>query len=253
MNFSTPQSSLHPITIVAHRGLHDEFPENSIAAFDAARAAGFGWIECDVWCSADGQPVIMHDETLDRTAEAIGAIASMNASVLGQIRLKNAKGFIRKWRVPIGLPDGPVLVEVKPPDARELTSKVVSLTHGRKWEWMLQSFDIRNLFHARAVDPSVPAAALVESTDELEKAISARFPAVHARHDLLTEDTTHRLRNAGASIGVWTVNEFEDIERVVKLRPDRIITDNPQTVRFVLSQFAVAGICEAPRPLARII
>ena len=61
-------------TIVAHRGLHRQDPENSLAAAVAALRAGFEWIECDVWPSADGVPVLIHDETLDRTTTATGRV-----------------------------------------------------------------------------------------------------------------------------------------------------------------------------------
>ena len=111
-----PLSSPHAITIVAHRGIHDFFPENSIGAFEVAREAGFDWIEFDVWSSADGVPVIMHDETLDRTSEGTGLIAEKTSLELSRINLRGSSRDGSE-KVPVGLPAeaAAMLIEVKPP------------------------------------------------------------------------------------------------------------------------------------------
>jgi glycerophosphoryl diester phosphodiesterase len=56
--------------VVAHRGLHDEHPENSLRAFLAAWEAGVEWCECDVRGSREHEPFVIHDETLERTTDA---------------------------------------------------------------------------------------------------------------------------------------------------------------------------------------
>ena len=214
-------------------------------AFDLAREEGFAWIEFDVWPSADGLPVIMHDATLDRTAEATGPISEKLASELEKIPLKGADS-VRRWRVPVGLPHnrGAMLVEVKPFDARDLVVRIVESVESHETPWMLQSFDSKNLLHAWEIDPAITAAWLVESHSELEQAIDERWPVVHARHDLLDESSVAAMRNAGISIGAWTVNEEEDVRRMVLLRPDRIITDAPRRVRRMIEELESFGVRE---------
>lgn len=81
-------------TPIAHRALHDlsaQRPENSLSAVRAAVAAGYG-VELDVQLSADGRPMVIHDPTLERTAEAQGRVADFTAQQLAQIPLRHSAG-----------------------------------------------------------------------------------------------------------------------------------------------------------------
>ncbi len=71
--------------IYAHRGASAEFPENTIAAFQRAIDLRADGIELDVHLSSDGVPVVIHDETVDRTTDATGAVNTMTAEQLGQL------------------------------------------------------------------------------------------------------------------------------------------------------------------------
>lgn len=63
--------------IVAHRGYNDEAPENTLSAFRLAKSKGFNWIETDISLTSDGIPVLLHDETIDRTSNGTGNIKDM--------------------------------------------------------------------------------------------------------------------------------------------------------------------------------
>ncbi len=63
--------------MIAHRGFSSRAPENTIAAFDLAIDAGFDNIELDVHLSADGVPVVIHDDALDRTTDGSGQVSSL--------------------------------------------------------------------------------------------------------------------------------------------------------------------------------
>lgn len=79
---------------IAHRALHDlsaQRPENSLSAVRAAVAAGYG-VELDVQLSADGRPMLIHDATLERTAEASGRVDEFTAQQLAQIPLRHSAG-----------------------------------------------------------------------------------------------------------------------------------------------------------------
>src|SRR6476661_5043820 len=78
-------------TIVAHRGLHHDAPENSQAALVAALKAGFRWVECDVWDSLDGFPVVIHDESLERTTTGTGLVHQRRLDELRAMRLRNGR------------------------------------------------------------------------------------------------------------------------------------------------------------------
>lgn len=70
------------LQFVAHRGAVSRFPENTLASIAGALACGLQWVEIDVQFSADGQPVVIHDETLERTAGRPGVVGEMSLAEL---------------------------------------------------------------------------------------------------------------------------------------------------------------------------
>lgn len=77
--------SLDTRAAIAHRGGSKLGPENTLAAFRRAMTFGVDAIECDVHLSADGEPVVIHDDTLDRTTDARGAVSALTARQLGRV------------------------------------------------------------------------------------------------------------------------------------------------------------------------
>lgn len=236
---SPEQSDWRPL-IVAHRGLwKPRFPENSKAAFEWAREKAFSVVECDVWQSIDGEPIVIHDETLDRTTDAVGPVAAYSRVELGKVRLRH-EGASTEWRLPSLSEVAHLvsLVEIKPCDARGLVRRVIDLMPERGW--MLQSFDERNLGHALEYRPRTNVALLVEDPAMLEARL-VEFPSIHLRRDLLDEDLMSHFRAAATQVGVWTVNTVADVRRLVSLRPDRVITDEPEMVLQTLREAGVAA------------
>ena len=104
-------------TPLAHRGYHDlkaGRAENSLQAFAAAIAAGYG-IECDIQLSADGVPMVFHDDDLDRVAAEPGPLIARSAADLGRIRLKDSSDTIPTFAAVLRLVAGrcALLVELK--------------------------------------------------------------------------------------------------------------------------------------------
>lgn len=239
--------SFYDPIIVAHRGLHFRCPENSLTAFRRARDEGVPWVECDVWPSSDGQPIVLHDETLDRTTAGAGFVGMQDFRSLQAVQLKGDDGQpppderIPHLRDVIDAMSGReaaprpfrstgptgLLVEVKPSDQQAFVEDLVHLLSATSEVWMLQSFDEANLRHALAFNAETPVAMLVEDRAALERAIANGWKSIHLEHELLDATTARRLRRAGVSIGVWTVNLAHDLRRVVDLRADMIITDEP--------------------------
>jgi len=111
------------------------------------------------------------------------------------------------------------LVEIKPTDAKQFVQGVIEIMRGR--QWTLMSFDQANLYHAMEFDPNIRVAYLIDDPRDVDTAIAGKW-ATHIKHELLDERTTHRLRDAGLSVGVWTVNDEEALKRIVPLKPDLI-------------------------------
>ena len=221
-------------TIVAHRGLHRAHPENSVAAFELAVAEGF-WVECDVYASRDGVPVVIHDETVDRTSERQGRVDALDAAELEHTRLRGSDQTIptldRALRA-----GGSWLVEIKPPGARELVRRVVDHLNGRAGQWIVQSFHPENVVELWAYHPNAAGALLIEDPGMLERAVLESWTALHVSHDLLTPEVVSRSRERGCSVGAWTVNEPSDIRRILDLGIDVLITDEPWRARYATEE-----------------
>ena len=142
----------------AHRGLWspDGPPENSMAAFEAAAAAGVG-IELDVQLSKDGVPIVFHDPVLDRMTEASGLVWEHTAEDLAALPLGGTEERI-PWlsEVVKGLPMGtPVLVELKvsPVDPLAYLDAVQLALFGAPVEAALMAFDLNLCAAAQAKAP----------------------------------------------------------------------------------------------------
>jgi glycerophosphoryl diester phosphodiesterase len=223
--------------IVAHRGYCKTHPENSLSAFRAAERAGCAWVECDVQASADGVPIVIHDDTLDRTTSGAGPVSDKLCSDVSHLRLKfedrlTGEPVPTLPRLLAALrPATGILVELKPHDSPGLVRNVLKMLRAERRPWVLQSFDPANLLEVRARDPGAPAALLVEDAASLERAAGEAWAGVNADHVLLNGRVVAALRARGMSVGAWTVNAADDLRRVLALGPDWLITDEPVAAR----------------------
>src|SRR5579864_8516667 len=89
--------ALDRVVAIAHRGGSRLRPENTLAAFDHAMTLGVDGLECDVHLSRDGDVVVIHDATLDRTTDASGPVVARSVGELRQVdagfRFGEAEGF----------------------------------------------------------------------------------------------------------------------------------------------------------------
>lgn len=112
--FMSPQSGT--VLIAAHRGAHNDFPENSIASFKRAIELGVDIIELDIRHTKDGVPVLMHDRRVDRTTNGKGPVDSLTFEAIRKLRLKH-NGVVTDHQVPtleeaLTLARGKILVDL---------------------------------------------------------------------------------------------------------------------------------------------
>ncbi len=131
---------------VAHRGLHDEEkPENSLAAYEAAAAAGYA-IETDIYITRDGEIAVFHDETLERMTGDTRTVEACTMSELKALKLKNSEERIPTLGELLACVDGrvPLLIEIKNMTARkpkEAVLRIAEVLDGYKGEYAIQSFN----------------------------------------------------------------------------------------------------------------
>lgn len=225
--------------IIAHRCGGALAPENTLAGLGIAARLGCHGVEFDAMLSADGIPVLMHDETLERTTSGRGRMADLRASDLpaldagashhrafaGEpvptlVQVLDACAELGLW----------ANVEIKPSAGREVeTGRVVAQTAAGYRNILFSSFSMDALLQARDSAPAVPRAVLVGSlaTDLLQSVRRADACGLHMAASLAGAELLRPLREAGIVIACYTVNRRVEAERLFAVGVDAIFTDRP--------------------------
>ncbi|MEJ5202837.1 MAG: glycerophosphodiester phosphodiesterase family protein, partial [Anaerolineales bacterium] len=235
----------------AHRGASAHAPENTLAAFKLAVEHGADAIELDAKLSADGEVVVIHDQTVDRTTNGHGTVRKLKLEELK--KLDAGLHFGARFsgeRIPtlaevfesIGK-DLFINVEftnyASPGD--ELVVRVVELVRKYQLEErvLFSSFFAGNLIRAGNLLPEVPRGMLAEEgwSGWLARSVLRRRVAPHAIHPYFTDVTRDLVRKHHhwqRKIFVWTVNEEREMRRLFELGVDGVFTDDPRLARQVL-------------------
>ena len=241
-----PLSPLYPTTpiILGHRGASAYAPENTLAAFRLALEQGADGVELDVTLSADDAPVVIHDDTLDRTTDGRGPVRAHSLAELK--RLDAGRWFGLKFageRLPTlgeafaALGRGPLInVELKrdPSGAGRLPERVVTLIreHHLEQRVLISSFHYANLRRVRALAPELPLGLLYDPTEPagILRAVFAPGVQAEAHHPyfgLVGRLTMRWYRARGVRVNAWTVNSEGDLRRMLSAGVDGIITNHP--------------------------
>jgi glycerophosphoryl diester phosphodiesterase len=216
------------VIIFGHRGApgYPRTGENTIDSFTKALLAGATGLEFDVRRCADGQLVVIHDDTIDRTTTGRGHVANLTYEQLRQ--------FDAGFGAPIPLLSnvlqefgGKCLlnIELKSSGIAEDVKKLV-LENRLQDGVLVSSFDWDEL---RTLVPDVPIALLaVRLRNLIPAAVEMGAAAIHPRSDLVTRSLVDHAHNANLRIHVWTVNDPQDVNTFRGLGVDGIFTDFPE-------------------------
>ncbi|MES2712681.1 MAG: glycerophosphodiester phosphodiesterase family protein [Pseudomonadota bacterium] len=232
--------------IISHRGGALLWCENSIPAFLGTRSLGVDEAECDVHLSADGEVVIMHDATLDRTSLGHGPVASQNLSDLRRIALRgDGAGCIPALADLVALyqSGGPRLrIEIKTDAAGQAQPGLVAKTlavldaAGLRGRAVLIGFQAPAMAEALAAGGLHGVSWLVDS--RVLRDIGAEgvvaVAAAHGFRDIgfsattIDEQLLARMTGAGLAVNVWGANDTASIARMLELGVAAFATDDPR-------------------------
>jgi glycerophosphoryl diester phosphodiesterase len=243
----------HRRLVLAHRGGAGLRPENTLAAFDHAAALGADGVECDVHLARDGELVVIHDATLDRTTDAQGPVADRTADELARVDaaarftapdgatfagqgfgVPRLRDLLRRF------PQFRFVIELKGtnPAVGVAAARLVA-AEGALDRVCFGGFDDGVVQAARgAVAGVVSSAATNEILWALYRSyvrLSPRAPAYqgfqlperYAARRIVSERFMRVMRRAGLPVQVWTVNTPDDIRRLLGWGVQAIITDLP--------------------------
>jgi glycerophosphoryl diester phosphodiesterase len=239
---------------MAHRGASGNYPENTLAAYRAARAIGADGIELDARLSADGIPVVMHDASVDRTTDGRGAVSDFPLSELKRLDAGAWKHpRFAGERVPTvdevfaAIPDGLVFVELKTNAtvSNGLEEAVLSVVerHGAADRVIYCSFNPTSLARMAALGATSRIAPIVhpKTTNDEKRAwkrLLAHADALHAEKSQCTARTMRWARERGYMVNPWTIDDPAEMRRLIALRVDAIVTNFPEVLAPILREAA---------------
>ena len=228
--------------VVAHRGGGTLAPENTLGALRHGASLGFKGVEFDVMLAGGNLPVVIHDETLDRTTSGKGSVPLLAYS---EIEKFDAGAWhsprFRGEKVPtfaeaanlcreLGLWAN---VEIKPAQGYEqLTGRAVGQMTLDSWRGatlppVLSSFSMEALAAAQDVAPALPRGMLVKAIprDWQARMQELGCVALHCDYRNLTRPLADEIHAAGYAVLCWTVNDLAEARKLFDWGVDCIVTD----------------------------
>jgi glycerophosphoryl diester phosphodiesterase len=240
-----------PIAL-AHRGGNEDGPENTMRAFQGAIHRGYRYLETDVHATSDGVLLAFHDDRLDRVADRPGLISELPWAEVRAARVSGEpipllEDLLGAW------PDIRLNIDIKAVNAVERLVDVLNRT-GARDRVCVGSFSqarltrFRRLTHGRvctSLGPVEVALLRVGSYLPGRLPLAIRGATAQVPTELVVRGKQRRLVDSrlvaaahgrGLQVHVWTINEAEEMEALLDLGVDGLITDRPSVLRSVLER-----------------
>lgn len=248
-----------PFLAFAHRGGAEYAPnvghENTLRAFQAAVDLGYRYLETDVHATRDGRLVAFHDDHLDRVTDGIGAIADLSFDEVRAARVGGTLQIPSLVELFEAFPTARFNIDCKADNAVDLLARTIS-EHDATGRVCVSSFGVHRLRRLRQLLPAVPTAVSSRAIVQLRFApFVTRAPVINNLIDspgvalqvpvnttvagrkvtVLTDNLVQAAHRAGRQVHVWTIDDPDEMNRLIDLGVDGIFTDRIDTLKDVLA------------------
>jgi glycerophosphoryl diester phosphodiesterase len=236
-------ASTRPL-VFAHRGGSKLAPENTIPAFDRGLAAEADGLELDVHLSRDGVVVVHHDRRLERTTRATGPVRDRTAAELASFDVPTLRDVLARY------PTARIIIELKAPGADLARAVIAEVRRAAAVDRVcLGSFSAGVLRAARGIDPGIATSggrmdvrmALYRSWINLSPGRppyqAFQVPEMSGGTRVVSPRFVKLAHKAGLVVQVWTVDEPDDIRRLLDWGVDGIISDRPDVAVEVVREW----------------
>jgi glycerophosphoryl diester phosphodiesterase len=230
----------------AHRGGAGDWPENTMPAFAGAVALGYRFVETDVHVTSDGVLLAFHDDHLDRVTDREGAISDLPYAEVRRALVDGREPIPRLDELLDAFPDVRINIDAKHDAAVEPLAQVierlgaidrvcvasfadarVARLRRRLGPRLCTSFGSRSVARLRAASLGVPAGRFFDDC--------AQVPTGRGRLVLVDERFVRAAHRRRLAVHVWTIDDAAEIERLLDLGVDGIMTDRPAVLKEVLA------------------
>ena len=235
--------------LYAHRGASMVCPENTMAAFRQALHENAYGIELDVQLSKDGEMIVIHDPTIERTTNGTGAVKDLTVSELKHFDagswfneafsgetiplLEEVLVWMKETQLVLNIE-----LKIYHPDTG-IEQAILDIIHRHqlKDRIVLSSFNLDALKKCRKLDDSISLALLISenATDAVKKSHSIGAEAIHAPPDFMFTAEAARAKADGLPIRLYTVNDLDVLNDIALPEVESLITDAPAKLRSALA------------------
>ncbi len=242
MSISLLRAAGAPLLRVGHRGAKGHAPENTLSSFTVAAGMGVNVVETDVHLSKDGQVVLIHDHTVNRTTNGHGHIKDLTLAELK--KLDAGSWYDRRFvgeRIPtldellvwardkvavaIEIKNGPIYYPGIAAETIRFLRK-----HGMERQAILISFDHLVLREAKQIAPEILTGILYVGglADPVGAARAAGADALHPHWAYVTPELVQTVHAAGLAISPWNPNDLPTLRMLSEMGVDSVGTDYPE-------------------------
>ena len=219
---------------IAHRGASGTYPENTMLAFRQALELGANALELDVFMCQSGEPVVIHDPTLERTTSGKGRVNAHTLEALKSFYAGRGEKIPSLYEALDAFAQNTIIfIEIKELAASQSVAKLISnfVKKGVPYSHMpVIGFDKSWLLAARAVDPNILIGYTTEKAtlDDCDYAKSLGAWSINPCIDHLNETFVKHAHALGLTVITWTANTPEQINKAKMHKVDGIISDFPE-------------------------
>lgn len=229
---------------IGHRGASADAPENTLPSFQKAVELGADGVELDVMFSRDREIVVIHDYAVDKTTDGTGKVKDLTLEELRQLdagawfSADHAGTVIPTLTEVIEALDEDVLINIEIKSESFLSDGIekavadIIARYDLYDRTLVSSFNPVSLIRIKRADSRI-STGLIYAPDLpsfLSKGMLipiAKPDALHPRSDMVDEEYVAKAHTKGYRINAWTVNDEEEMNRLIELGVDGIITDHP--------------------------
>ena len=237
--------------VFAHRGASHYAPENTMEAFRLAHEMGADGLELDIHLTKDGQLVVIHDHTIDRTSDGKGQVSQMTYEELlkvdfsykfaGQYNhvkiplLKEVLAFVKETGLILNIE-----IKFSPNTDDDIEEKTVELIKEFDLvdQIIISSFNHISLAKIKGICPELVTAPLYSCAlyHPWEYAKTFGATGLHPNGFTVNEELMVESHKCGIFVNVWTIDDPSAMEQLINIQADGIITNVPDVARKLLDQ-----------------
>jgi glycerophosphoryl diester phosphodiesterase len=246
-NISLNVGILTRTQVTAHRGFSKKAPENTLYAFEKALESGADYIELDVQLTKDGQLVVFHDEKLDRVTDGKGKLTEHTYDELQQLSAGSwfgKDGEFDDAKIPLlsevfDLIDHDIMlnIEIKNRgDAMLTAEKTVELIKEYDFEdsCYVTSFSYAAIKRVKKLDPEIKTGLIANVATTTAFTQLKYIDALSLNHLLVNQAVVNNAHQNGKRVFVWTVDSKSEMQKMMSMGVDNIITNRPDKAAEVV-------------------